>query len=192
MGEFCSCSHADCANNHRIMSAPSDSSFLSRRQFSTTTSAGAALLAGLPNPLGAAESRRPNLIRHENAKAGSRDWQLTRVRPEKRGAYRSSDIEGYCSRQSVEAGDPLDIMVSTREQVDFTIEIFRTGYYGGRGARLMKTLGPIKGGPQPTPKPRAARCLVPGEHSGLKQEHLLQQGRRRREQRHGRECARRL
>mgnify|MGYP006926413304 CR=1 FL=1 len=31
------------------------------------------------------------------------------------------------------------------------IEIFRTGYYDGRGARLTTTLGPLDGKPQPTP-----------------------------------------
>jgi hypothetical protein len=35
----------------------------------------------------------------------------------------------------------------------FEIEIFRTGYYGGRGARLMTTLGPFDGVVQETPMP---------------------------------------
>jgi hypothetical protein len=49
------------------------------------------------------------------------------------------------------AGEPLDIMVSTDPPEKFKIEIFRTGYYGGRGARLMKTLGPLQGTAQPIP-----------------------------------------
>ncbi len=36
-------------------------------------------------------------------------------------------------------------MVSTNPPRRFKIEIFRTGYYGGRGARLMTTLGPVRG-----------------------------------------------
>ena len=47
--------------------------------------------------------------------------------------FRSPWIEGYCSKQSVLAGETLDIMVSTDPPVPFRIEIFRTGYYGGRG-----------------------------------------------------------
>jgi hypothetical protein len=43
-------------------------------------------------------------------------------------------------------------MVSTREPVEFRIEIFRTGYYGGAGARLMTTLGPFQGRPQSVPE----------------------------------------
>jgi hypothetical protein len=92
-----------------------------------------------------------NLIERENAFEGSRDWQLTRVKTDG-GLYRSSAIEGYCSRQSVKAGDTLDIMVSVQPAAQFTIEIFRMGYYGGRGARLMKTIGPLSGAAQPVPK----------------------------------------
>ena len=61
-------------------------------------------------------------------------------------------IEGYCSRQSVKAGETIDIMVSTDPPRPFQIEIFRMGYYGGRGARLMTKLGPFAGKTQPTPE----------------------------------------
>jgi hypothetical protein len=60
-------------------------------------------------------------------------------------------IEGYCSRQSVVTGESIDIMVSTRPIARFMIEIFRTGYYGGKGARLMTKLGPFQGKKQPDP-----------------------------------------
>jgi hypothetical protein len=97
-----------------------------------------------------AETSRGNVIREENAKSGSLDWQLTRVRTDQNN-IRSPWIEGYCSKQSALAGEPIDIMVSTDPPVNFRIEIFRTGYYGGRGARLMTTLGPLPGKPQPIP-----------------------------------------
>ena len=63
---------------------------------------------------GGQESARPSLIKNENRKEGTRDWQLTRVRTQggARG-FRSPWIEGYCSRQNVEAGQTLDIKVST-------------------------------------------------------------------------------
>ena len=79
-----------------------------------------------------------NPIVRENSNLGSTDWQLTRVRTDTRGGVRSSPIEGYCSRQSVAAGESIDIHVSTKPAQEFTIEIFRTGYYDGRGARLMR------------------------------------------------------
>ncbi len=100
------------------------------------------------------ETARTDLIRVENLKAGATDWQLTRVRPDKDG-FRNAAIEGYCSRQSVRAGETLDVMVSTDPARRFQVEIFRMGYYGGRRARLVKTLGPFDGKTQPTPRPGA-------------------------------------
>jgi hypothetical protein len=97
-----------------------------------------------------AEAKR-DLIRRENEKAGTADWQLTRVKLDKPGGVRASAIEGYCSRQSVLAGESIDILVSTATPAKYIIEIFRTGYYGGRGARLMQTLGPFEGKKQPDP-----------------------------------------
>src|SRR3954469_8232902 len=116
-----------------------------RRQF-IATSASAALSAALAPEAAAAAStaaRSPKLIENENRREGARDWQLTRVRVDpvkgltQREAYRSSAIEGYCSRQSVAAGETIEFMVSTNPPSRYTLEIFRSGYYGGRGARLM-------------------------------------------------------
>ena len=57
----------------------------------------------LPSSLLPASSAS-DLIRDENRKAGATDWQLTRVRPDRQG-FRSPWIEGYCSKQSVKAGE---------------------------------------------------------------------------------------
>lgn len=84
-------------------------------------------------------------------KGGTTDWQLTRVRINQ-GAYRTSLIEGYCSHQSVEAGDKLAIFVSTNPARKFTLDIYRMGYYQGAGARLMQSHGPLAGTVQPTPE----------------------------------------
>src|SRR4051794_36237082 len=92
--------------------------------------ASGALWAGsLPGAL-AADAARPNPIVEENRKEGALDWQLTRVKLDKTGGFRSPWIEGYCSHQSVQAGDTLQIMVSTTPAARFRIEVFRTGYYG--------------------------------------------------------------
>jgi len=93
------------------------------------------------------------VIREENAKPGSDDWQLTRVKLDRTDGTRSPAIEGYCSKQSVQAGDTLDIFVSTTPPSKFKLEVFRTGYYGGKGARLMKEIGPLQGIAQPVPAP---------------------------------------
>lgn len=96
------------------------------------------------------QAHSANPIEVENSRDGSRDWQLTRVRVDK-GQFRSPWIEGYCSRQSVRAGQTIDILVSTNPVRDFKLEVFRMGYYGGRGARLMKTVEGLAGNIQTDP-----------------------------------------
>ncbi|MCW0221091.1 MAG: twin-arginine translocation signal domain-containing protein, partial [Prosthecobacter sp.] len=126
---------------------------MDRRDF-LKTSGTAALGAQLTAPafLSAATSgHQPDLIQGENAKPGT-SFQLTRMRPDSAKSYRSSVIEGYCSRQSVKAGEKLDLFVSCKPAARFNIEIFRMGYYGGAGSRLMTTLGPYEGKTQPVPE----------------------------------------
>jgi hypothetical protein len=127
---------------------------LPRREFLARAAGGlgAVGLLGTSGRRATAQPAAPGLIRAENARAGATDWQLTRVRPDKAG-FRSPAIEGYCSRQSVKAGETVDVMVSTDPPSRFRIEVFRTGYYGGRGARLLATLGPFRGKAQPVPEP---------------------------------------
>ena len=100
----------------------------SRRDFiktSTAASAAAQVAAAAPE-------RQRDLIRKENAREGTKDWQLTRVRPV---GFRNPAIEDYCSHQSIRAGEELRVMVGTEPVEKFSLEIFRMGYYGGRGAR---------------------------------------------------------
>ena len=112
------------------------------------------LLGSVDVPAATAQSTslRAQLIEQENQQPGATDWQLTRVRADA-GDFRSPWIEGYCSRQSVAAGETLEIMVSTDPPQPFQIEIFRMGYYGGLGARLMQVLGPLEGKVQAVPTP---------------------------------------
>jgi hypothetical protein len=135
------------------MRKPRNSSALSRRRFveyGALASVAAASAGGQVKP-------DPGLIGRENRRAGATDWQLTKVRLDKRGGVRSPWVEGYCSHQSIEAGERLQIMVSTNPAAQFRIEIFRMGYYGGRGARLMTTVGPFRGKPQEDPAVGEAR-----------------------------------
>ncbi|MEC8474879.1 MAG: N,N-dimethylformamidase beta subunit family domain-containing protein [Planctomycetota bacterium] len=88
----------------------------------------------------------------ENQREGSRDWQLTRMKPTSPSAIRTHFIEGYCRSQSVRAGEALEICVSTNPVQNFQIEIFRTGYYQGCGARLMATYTQLAGKTQEVPE----------------------------------------
>lgn len=94
---------------------------------------------------------RSDLIRDENRKAGTRDWLLKNTRIDPATRYRCPWIEGYCSHTSVRAGDAIQFFVSTNPASSFTIDLYRMGYYGGDGARLMTTLGPFEGRTQADP-----------------------------------------
>ena len=109
------------------------------------------------NPGKPSKSPKSDLIQRENAKPGTREWLLTKTRtvPGKINSIllngRSQVIEGYCSANSVRAGEKLKIMVSANPESAFQLEIFRTGYYNGDGARLMKRFDSLKGITQPDP-----------------------------------------
>jgi len=85
-----------------------------------------------------------NKIRQENAKPGTLDWALTSR------CTTAYEIEGFAVPNSVSAGDQLAVYVSTQAPA-FTAQVYRLGYYGGTGGRLMLDLGQFPGGVQPPP-----------------------------------------
>lgn len=111
-------------------------------------------------PAIATASRLDNPIVEENSKPGTVEWQLQYTRfdspitlastPLNRHV-RSSSIEGFCSKNSVAPGEAIDIMVSLDPPGQFTIDIYRMGYYAGAGGRHMASLGPFSATPQPMP-----------------------------------------
>jgi hypothetical protein len=111
---------------------------------------------GVPKAFGQ-PSTGGNMIALENAKPGTRDWQLTKTRqlPGMINPHLTNGrcpwIEGYCSANSIRAGEKLQIMVSTAPASAFKLEIFRTGYYNGDGGRLVRTYDALEGTQQPDP-----------------------------------------
>jgi hypothetical protein len=112
---------------------------------------GAHALVNAAEDSAAPDSASQNLILRENAKPGTRDWMLTNTRIDPKTWWRCPWIEGYCSEMSVRAGDTLRIMVSTNPLSEFSLEIFRTGYYGGTGGRFMKRFDSLPGKTQTDP-----------------------------------------
>lgn len=98
----------------------------------------------------------PNSIVRENQRPGTTDWLVTRVEPvaanhrDDRFA-RQRAIEGYVSHTSIRAGETLAAFVSTSPAAPFRADVYRLGYYGGKGGRLVASLGPFAGAPQPEP-----------------------------------------
>lgn len=118
---------------------------LNRRELIGALAAGA-MTAGLTP-----SARSADLVRAENDKPGTTDWQLTYVKFDVKAKFRQSLIEGYCDRTRARAGEVVTFFVSTAEPTPVTIDVYRMGYYGGTGGRLVKSLGPVDAKPQPTP-----------------------------------------
>lgn len=100
---------------------------------------------GAPSIFGQSSVNK-NSIQIENTKPGTRDWMLSKVditANEPVELWRSPRIEGYCSGTSVAAGETLKVMISANPVSEFDLEIFRTDYYGGDGARSVKTFTSI-------------------------------------------------
>ena len=104
--------------------------------------------APAPRP---AHRSKPNLVQRENERRGTLEWQLTKTGVDPKTKYRCPWIEGYCSATSVTAGEKIRFFVSTNPPTAFTLEIYRMGYYGGTGGRLMRKLGPFSGSIQTDP-----------------------------------------
>ncbi|MBW4636966.1 MAG: DUF4082 domain-containing protein [Gloeocapsa sp. UFS-A4-WI-NPMV-4B04] len=83
----------------------------------------------------------PNPIYLENRNSGTTNWKLVN--------RASGEIAGYASATSVNKGGALDIKVSLGQAGQFTIDVYRLGYYGGTGGRLMASSGPLNGATQP-------------------------------------------
>ena len=69
----------------------------------------------------------------ENARPGTAAWSRTPQAP-------PQAIEGYTRQPSVVAGDALGLCVSTQPAARYRARVFRLGWYGGAGGRLMATL----------------------------------------------------
>jgi hypothetical protein len=97
-------------------------------------------------------ARQHDLIAAENQKPGTTDWLLSNTRVDPKTKYRCPWIEGYCSHTSIRPGETLSIMVSTNPRSPFLIDLYRLGYYGGKGGRHLVQLGPFRGNVQPDPE----------------------------------------
>ncbi|MEH2307074.1 N,N-dimethylformamidase beta subunit family domain-containing protein [Nostoc sp.] len=82
-----------------------------------------------------------NAIYLENQKPGTTDWRIPQVG--------QSDIAGYATATSVNKGGSLPIKVSLAQAGNYTIDVYRLGYYGGQGGRLILSSGQLNGITQP-------------------------------------------
>jgi hypothetical protein len=97
-----------------------------------------------------------NAIVRENQRPGTTEWLLRNHQERRPGTVenwrREKAVEGYSSHASIRAGETLTLYVSTDPAARFSIDVYRLGYYGGKGGRHVLSKGPLEGEPQPTPK----------------------------------------
>jgi hypothetical protein len=89
-----------------------------------------------------------NPIVVENRHAGSDRWDIPwagyQITDDRR-----LDIKGYATAASVLQGHSIGLRITTARHERYTIDVFRLGYYHGKGGRLIAHLGPLAGSPQP-------------------------------------------
>jgi hypothetical protein len=100
------------------------------------------------------QSRSP--VEVENVWTGTTAWRL----PQAPGR----SIEGYSSQVSVMPGDELELHVRADPPARYRVEVFRLGWYGSHGARLISCVpfcnGDKPGAPQSVPAPDSVTGLV--------------------------------
>jgi hypothetical protein len=81
-----------------------------------------------------------NATRQENCFPGDTSWRLTGW-----ASPFSGGLEGFATAQSVDGGGTLNVKVNADWNTTFNAEIYRQGYYGGTGGRLMGTIRGVEG-----------------------------------------------
>lgn len=111
--------------------------------------------AALAAPDGAQPSGDPcadpaNPVVAENCQPGTNEWITQNP---------IGDIWGYASTDSVNVGGTIDFLVDTSSPT-FNIKIYRNGYYGGLGGRLIQEINDVPGKKQPNCQEDYARGMV--------------------------------
>ncbi|HEX4187480.1 MAG TPA: N,N-dimethylformamidase beta subunit family domain-containing protein [Solirubrobacteraceae bacterium] len=119
---------------------------------SASASAARAAAAGAPAALSyrwlARTSGAPPSVAQENAAAGTTAWRLPGPALEIGGAAHGA-VAAYVGRQSLAAGERETVYVDAHGARSVTAQVFRMGWYGGRGGRLVLQSSPLRGVRQP-------------------------------------------
>jgi N,N-dimethylformamidase beta subunit-like protein len=110
----------------------------------TSTSGGAHVIVDAFDVAGPLAS----LIAVENLQPGSENWQMWRS-----GLRAAEDlnkqIKGYASATSVNKGESITFHVTVTPAQQYTMDVYRMGWYQGLGSRLLQHIGPLQGVAQP-------------------------------------------
>jgi hypothetical protein len=101
----------------------------------------ASLLAILP-AVRTTQAACSNPVACENQLPGDTDWQIS--------GSGNADIQGFSTDISVNVGQTVFFKISTNAS-NYSLDIYRMGYYGGAGARKVATVNPSVSLPQTQP-----------------------------------------
>jgi len=101
------------------------------------------LLIFLIVPLIPAWGQNPIVV--ENQNLGTTNWNLSNS-----GSDAVGQIKGYASAVSINKGESITFFVSVNPAQTFTIDVYRLGWYGGAGGRLMQHVDALQGTQQQT------------------------------------------
>jgi Domain of unknown function (DUF4347)/Domain of unknown function (DUF4082) len=85
-----------------------------------------------------------NAIVLENQQTGTTDWKIDTFAT-------NNEIAGYGDANSINKGQALNLKVSLAQAGQYSIDVYRLGYYGGAGGRLMSTVTGLNGVTQAAP-----------------------------------------
>lgn len=85
-----------------------------------------------------------NAIVLENQKVGTTAWKITNL-------AMSNEIEGYSDATSINIGQTLNLKISLAQAGQYNLDVYRLGYYGSRGGRLVFSVSGLNGVTQAEP-----------------------------------------
>jgi hypothetical protein len=95
-----------------------------------------------------------NAIVLENQKIGTTAWKISSA------DQAINQIEGYGDATSVNKGEAINFKISLAQAGQYQIDVYRLGYYGGDGGRLVTSITGLNGVAQATPTVNATTRLV--------------------------------
>lgn len=98
-------------------------------------------------------------VADENRHPGTHAWRLPGPPPDV-GGDRHGDVEGYVAEQAITPGQTQKVYVNAPGSSSVRISIFRIGWYGGAGGRLVLASDPLRVVAQPACTHRAATGLT--------------------------------
>jgi hypothetical protein len=101
----------------------------------------------------------PPSVALENRAIGTRAWRLPGP-PDEIGGAAHGPVTGYVGSQGIAPGERQAVYVNAYGTRTVTLQVFRMGWYGGRGGRLVLQSAPLTAVSQPACTHRAATGLT--------------------------------